>query len=179
MKKFFKGFTLIELLIVIALLGALAVGLLAALDPFEQLKKGNDTGIRNTVSELQQSMIRYYAIKNSMPWEDLATPVSTFPPTQLSSAAYTNPVNVPAIIATGELKTDFSTLAGGQLSSITIMGGTQSVTVCFEPASKSFRSDPNTKYYISGSTITSYTANNINTCGDPTSSSFGCMWCVQ
>ncbi|PIP15151.1 hypothetical protein COX47_01365, partial [Candidatus Roizmanbacteria bacterium CG23_combo_of_CG06-09_8_20_14_all_35_49] len=32
MRKF-KGFTLIELLIVIALLGALAVGLLAALDP--------------------------------------------------------------------------------------------------------------------------------------------------
>ena len=34
-----KGFTLIELLIVIALLGALAVGLLATIDPFEQLKK--------------------------------------------------------------------------------------------------------------------------------------------
>ena len=33
------GFTLIELLIVIALLGALAVGLLATIDPFEQLKK--------------------------------------------------------------------------------------------------------------------------------------------
>ena len=48
-----KGFTLIELLIVIALLGALAVGLLAALDPFEQLKKGTDTGTRNTVSEIQ------------------------------------------------------------------------------------------------------------------------------
>ena len=34
-----KGFTLIELLIVIALLGSLAVGLLATIDPFEQLKK--------------------------------------------------------------------------------------------------------------------------------------------
>ena len=38
-----KGFTLIELLIVIELLGALAAGLLAAIDPFEQLKKGVDT----------------------------------------------------------------------------------------------------------------------------------------
>ena len=47
----FKGFTLIELLIVIALLGALAVGLLATIDPFEQLKKGRDTSKKNTVSE--------------------------------------------------------------------------------------------------------------------------------
>ena len=31
------GFTLVELLIVIALLGALAIGLLATVDPFEQL----------------------------------------------------------------------------------------------------------------------------------------------
>jgi len=58
MKHFKQGFTLIELLIVIALLGALAVGLLAALDPFEQLKKGDDTGVRNTVSELLGSIVR-------------------------------------------------------------------------------------------------------------------------
>ncbi|MEK7634177.1 MAG: prepilin-type N-terminal cleavage/methylation domain-containing protein, partial [Patescibacteria group bacterium] len=68
MRKFYAGFTLIELLIVIALLGALAVGLLAALDPFEQLKKGTDTGVRNTVSEVHGSIIRFYAIKNYMPW---------------------------------------------------------------------------------------------------------------
>ncbi|PJE63249.1 Tfp structural protein, partial [Candidatus Roizmanbacteria bacterium CG10_big_fil_rev_8_21_14_0_10_39_6] len=42
-----KGFTLIELLIVIALLGTLAVALLAAIDPFEQFKKGTDTARRN------------------------------------------------------------------------------------------------------------------------------------
>jgi len=33
------GFTLMELLIVIGVLGILAAGLLAAIDPFEQLKK--------------------------------------------------------------------------------------------------------------------------------------------
>jgi prepilin-type N-terminal cleavage/methylation domain-containing protein len=81
-----KAFTLIELLIVIALLGALAVGLLAALDPFEQLKKGTDTGVRNTVSEVHGAIIRYYAVTgNKMPWDpstsigpiDLSTGYST------------------------------------------------------------------------------------------------------
>ena len=37
MKRNF-GFTLMELLIVIGVLGILAAGLLAAIDPFEQLK---------------------------------------------------------------------------------------------------------------------------------------------
>ena len=38
-----KGFTLIELLIVIGILGILAAGLQAAIDPIEQLKKGQDS----------------------------------------------------------------------------------------------------------------------------------------
>jgi len=37
MKETNKGFTLMELLIVIGVLGILAAGLLAAIDPFEQL----------------------------------------------------------------------------------------------------------------------------------------------
>lgn len=177
MKNLRKGFTLIELLIVIALLGALAVGLLAALDPFEQLKKGTDTGVRNTVSEVQGAIVRYYAIKNSMPWKNLASPLTGFAATNLLTG-YSG-INIQDVIVTGELKSDFSTLAGGQLSNITIEGATQTVTVCFKPSSRSFRSDPNTKYYISGADITSYSANNTSTCGDPGSATFGCMWCVQ
>ena len=51
MKRQKSGFTLVELLIVIALLGALAIGLIGALDPFEQLKKGTDTGTRDLVNK--------------------------------------------------------------------------------------------------------------------------------
>lgn len=89
------GFTLIELLIVIALLGALAVGLLATVDPFEQLKKGTDTSTRNTVSELFNSFIRYYSVKNNMPWTAgiTAMPASTAAMTDASTGFITKVVN--------------------------------------------------------------------------------------
>ena len=74
MKKFTKGFTLIELLIVIALLGALAVALLAALDPLEQINKGTDTGVRNTVAEISGSLVRYASVKSGiMPYTGTLT----------------------------------------------------------------------------------------------------------
>ena len=170
MKKFNKGFTLIELLIVIALLGALAVGLLAALDPFEQLKKGTDTGTRNTVSEFQGATIRYYAIKNYMPWcsgssDNCADPTST----ELSSLSS----SISNIISTGELKVDFSALAGGQLDSIFVTGTNDppEVAVCFKPTSKSFASNPNTKFTKAG-------VDGSPTCptGNPSDE---CYWCVK
>lgn len=170
MIKFKRGFTLIELLIVIALLGALAVGLLAALDPFEQLKKGDDTGVRNTVSELQGAVVRYYSVKNFMPWSGS----TTVGPTDLSTGYST--LNINSIVDVGELKSDFSTLAGGQLNKITLVGTDQSVTVCFKPTSKSFRSDPNTKYDANGN---DKGANSVANCGQPTSNTFSCFWCVR
>ncbi|PIR63353.1 MAG: hypothetical protein COU64_04965 [Candidatus Pacebacteria bacterium CG10_big_fil_rev_8_21_14_0_10_40_26] len=159
MKKL-KGFTLIELLIVIALLGALAVGLLAALDPFEQLKKGTDTGVRNMVSEIHGSAIRYYAIKNSMPW-GLTT---------MSGTAASRISDINAIVDTGELKSDFSTLAGdGALSQIIMIGGADSLTVCYQPKSKSFRSDNNTKFDAEGGLAS----------GCPSGTASNCYWCVN
>lgn len=155
-----KAFTLIELLIVIALLGALAVGLLAALDPFEQLKKGTDSGIRNTVSEIHGALIRYYAIKNSLPWGE-----NGYSGSAEGASAY-----LQSVIDTGELKTDFFRLAQNQLEQIFINGGSENVTVCFQPKSKSFRSDPNTKYDQNGNEITD---------GCPNANASTCYWCVQ
>lgn len=157
------GFTLIELLIVIALLGALAVGLLAALDPFEQLKKGTDTGVRNTVSEIQGSFIRYYAIKNEMPWGVASENYSW----TASEGTFTNYIN--SVIGTGELKADFFKLAGNQLSTINVIATADSMTVCFQPKSKSFRSDFNTKYNSTGAEDTAC----------PNGSSASCYWCVR
>lgn len=174
MKKFNRGFTLIELLIVIALLGALAVGLLAALDPFEQLKKGTDTGVRNTVSEFHGAVVRFYAIKNYMPWCDdgtCAAPVDTAEPDGTVTLDDL-PNTIAAIVATGELKADFETLAGsGTLSKIFVNGSNTNatVTVCFKPTAKAFIADNNTKFTQAG----------VDTCaaGDPTHAS--CYWCVK
>lgn len=167
-----KGFTLIELLIVIALLGALAVGLLAALDPFEQLKKGTDTGVRNTVSEVQGAVIRFYGIKNYMPWCSDADTCTDPTGTLLNSAGGASIIS--AIVLTGELKTDFSELAGeGTLKKISISGSNDNATVvvCYKPTAKSFASDANTKYDVNG-----VTPNGSCPTGDPVDQ---CYWCVK
>lgn len=169
-----KAFTLIELLIVIALLGALAVGLLAALDPFEQLKKGTDTGTRNTVSELHGAVIRYYAIRTEMPWSTVNPVVLSIPITQVSLGY--SAIGISNIITAGELKADFSVLAGNQLKEMSLAGTSDNVTVCFKPSSKAFRSDQNTKYNASFSDLGT---NSVANCGLAGAQTFSCYWCVR
>lgn len=179
MKKFSKGFTLIELLIVIALLGALAVGLLAALDPFEQLKKGTDTGIRNTVSEFHGATIRFYALKNQMPWCDPAvSPATCNDPndvtlTTLNGAPYYTAVD--QVVNSGELKTEFVNLAGNQMGSIHVSGVNDppTMSVCFMPTSKSFQADKNTKYGSDGQLYSG--AGSCKSAGG----AVDCWWCIQ
>ncbi len=55
-----RGFTLIELLIVIAILGIIAVGLLAALDPLEQTRRASDASKRQLATDLMNALDRYY-----------------------------------------------------------------------------------------------------------------------
>lgn len=169
MNKSKWAFTLIELLIVIALLGALAVGLLAALDPFEQLKKGTDTGIRNTVSEIHGATIRYYAIKTRMPYTTSTIGWDT------ASVLYEDAIS--PIVTTGELKADFSTLAGEQLENIYLIGTEENITVCFKPTSRSFRNDPNTKFNADGEAID---AGSVQAeCFDQVrEDTYDCYWCV-
>ena len=65
-KKFSKnfeggvGFTLIELLIVMAILGDLAVVVLVAINPVQQLARTRDAGRKSGVAQLGRSLEAYY-----------------------------------------------------------------------------------------------------------------------
>lgn len=173
MKKLSRGFTLIELLIVIALLGALAVGLIGAIDPFEQLKKGSDTGVRDLVNQVQTAVIRYYSVKNAMPWAGGADPSSTDLGTGVMVTAIAN------MVSAGELRSDFNTIQSGSLAKVWVTGSAanNTVAVCYKPTSKSFQSDPNTKYNKDGTLVTdnsckSMTVNGVTGTAD-------CYWCIQ
>lgn len=63
-----RGFTLIELLIVIAVLGILAVAVLAAINPIEQINRSRDTGSRSDAEQLISGIDRFYASKGYYPW---------------------------------------------------------------------------------------------------------------
>ena len=136
-----KGFTLIELLVVIGILGILAAGLLAAIDPLEQLKKGRDTQKRSITVELTNAISRYFAVFGSMPW---------------GNGAYSQPISasgavIDLLTGAGELKPTFTQgLPAGGAAALSIIGGANAtgVSVCFDPESKSISRDPTTIFTI-------------------------------
>lgn len=184
-----KGFTLIELLIVIALLGALAVGLLAAIDPLEQFRKGTDTSVRSIAGELHNGIIRSYASLSKMPWDNNQT-TAEYIDDFANTATVKNNVITP-VINTGELKSGFAELAGdGKLSKIWVAGQDggdtntsldPKVIVCYRPESKAQKCDANTKYTIqpTGQGISSVQLNtttcNATNCGN---TNYNCFWCI-
>lgn len=163
-----KGFTLIELLIVIALLGALAVGLLATIDPFEQLKKGRDTSTRNTVSEFYNANLRYYSTKGDFPWNLTSTV------TLDTSAVNTLTTVVDTLVSAGELKNRFMDLAGtANLAKIYVTSTSEEhLAVCYRPESKSFQVDPVTQYTADGATT-------ANCKSASTPGTADCYFCIQ
>lgn len=62
------GFTMIELLIVIAILGILAVAVLAAINPVEQINRSRDTATRSDAEQLIGAIDRFNAMKGYYPW---------------------------------------------------------------------------------------------------------------
>lgn len=148
---------MIELLIVIGVLGILATGLLAAVDPFEQLKKARDTNNRQAAVSLQTAFIRYYATHGQLPWDNagvVATcPLGTmFGSTRGGEAALVNNTTMTACIglleADGELKAGFVGALGTTVAASTYVNSTAagSISICFAPASKAIFADSNTKF---------------------------------
>jgi len=73
-----KGFTLIELLIVITLLGILAVAVLSAINPLEQINRSRDTSSQSDAEQMINALDRYYASKGYHAWQSGATDSTDF-----------------------------------------------------------------------------------------------------
>lgn len=61
-----RGFTLIELLIVMAILGVLAVVVLVAINPVQQLARTRDTGRKSSITQIGHAMQAYYTARNAV-----------------------------------------------------------------------------------------------------------------
>lgn len=152
-----KGFTMIELLIVIAVLGILAVAVLAAINPIEQINRGKDTGSRSDAEQLISAVDRYYASKGYYPWTTGASDTNTN--TGVGAVGMVELTSVDQVIgdsaveflntlSTGgasELKSSFTNRVvdpGYNFLQIYNDGDvTSSTYVCFTPKSASFREE--------------------------------------
>jgi prepilin-type N-terminal cleavage/methylation domain-containing protein len=76
--KLRQGFTMIELLIVIAVLGILAVAVLSAINPIEQINRSRDTGSRSDAEQLLGAIDRFYANQGYYAWQSGATDPTDF-----------------------------------------------------------------------------------------------------
>ncbi len=165
--KLKSGFTLIELLIVIAILGILALGLMAALDPLEQLKRARDTATRAAVEEMYNASLRYYSVKGNFPWTSSAQ-------SAVGLSAMTG-TYLQSLINMGELKSKFQTEDALDKIFLTsshadIDGNMDDLAVCFTPQAKSVRSEDNTKWNAGGE---------IGPTGCPNATMTSCYWCAK
>lgn len=185
MKKFFKifksqkGFTLIELLVVIGVLGILAAGLLATIDPLEQFRKGADSNRKTTSLELVNAFTRYYSVHGVLPWAAVAlggagcnggvAPDATAVSTPTGPAAFGDCLTT--LLTEGELKKTFpeqyNVLNKLRVSEVG-SGSSVSTAVCFDPESKSESTRPETKY----------SSNPSGAVCNPTTTPT-CYWCAQ
>lgn len=92
--KLKAGFTLIELLIVMAILGVLAVVVLVAINPAEQLARTRDAGRFSSVTQIGHALQAYYTSHNATYPTESSTFIS-----DLSTSGEMG--SVPALITSG------------------------------------------------------------------------------
>ena len=151
------GFTLVELLIVIALIGVLAVAVLAAINPLEQLNRARDTGMESDASQLLAAIDRYYATQEKFPW--VLAPVGTSTANNDAEFGFVSAKDAGvgicgdagctidgALLGQYELKSEFrnrkfikATAEGDLLYVSKASGGSKSVYACWIPTSKAKR----------------------------------------
>lgn len=149
-----QGFTMIELLIVIAVLGILAVAVLSAINPIEQINRSRDTGSRSDAEQLVSAIDRYYTAKGYYPWSVSANSDQTmcdFTPLIAADTVCGGNTDAQEVLnnlssgGTSELKASFVTritsTSARTLSIFNTGTGGDSTYVCFLPQSSSFRDE--------------------------------------
>lgn len=187
-----RGFTLIELLVVIGILGILAAALVATIDPFEQLKKADDSKIKNIVVEFQNSNVRYFTTHTSFPWNDqnsidnatndtCTALVAGIAGSDLNTggllACLGTPTQKASLIGEGELKESFTSNTN-DLAKVFVEwapGSASTLTVCFSPTSKSQKASPETRFDSHGDAA----AGAALGCPDSTLDDGICYWCTK
>lgn len=146
MKRLSKGFTLIELLIVIAIIGILAVAILSAINPVEQIAKANDSAKKSDAAEYLNAVERYYATFQCYPWEMVGVPPLCTPAAADSSellavaGSVTVESGITELINKNELKPQFANRTA-ELEKLTRthVAITKAVMLGFVPDSKTFK----------------------------------------
>lgn len=148
------GFTMIELLIVITILGILAVAVLSAINPIEQINRGRDTSYQSDSEQMISAIERYNAFTGYYPWSTMV--VTDAPRTWVSITDAVKDVGntcpilgklsstaIAGCIGTDELKKSFiQRLNEATRNKLFLYNrGNQgdSTYVCFLPQSKAFK----------------------------------------
>jgi len=135
-----KGFTLIELLIVIVIIGILAVAVLAAINPMEQMRRARDTGKKSNARELLNAIERYVTSQGTFP-QDLQTSAEGGS-YSLGTAVQASSMGNLLSDLSGALEIKSGALKGAALSDLYITRASDdSLSICFDPESNKFQAD--------------------------------------
>lgn len=151
------GFTLVELLIVMALLSAIALTVIAAINPIEQANRAKDSRYKADGGQLISAIDRYFTSRSEFPWVTSGTaPTNTeafgFVDASVQDVGIcalddncsTDPVTDGYLVADLELKSEFKNRDFIQKDTADALikvgkaeGASESVYACWIPAAKS------------------------------------------